>query len=128
MRGGGSPPSEVQIWRNTGRADSYTKVASTLLLNTGGLSGDSPNVCEYTPSTPVEFQEGDILGVYLNNDSSVVVYYQDSTGPTNFRHSSLLGSAPSNLIDPMLAAEYDYPLVTVEIGELFIIKVIPGFG
>ena len=51
----------------------YTQVASTLLLNqTGNQTGD-PNVYEYTPSPPVEFQVGDILGMYQNNDSSVVV-------------------------------------------------------
>ena len=37
MGGGGSPPSEVQIWRNMGaRSDSYTKVSSTSVLNQSG--------------------------------------------------------------------------------------------
>ena len=115
MGSGGSPPSEVQLWRNMEGADSYTRVAFTALLNqTGNVTGD-PNVYEFTPTPPVVFQEGDILGVYQYEDSSVVAYYQESTGPENFSHSNSLGSAPSNLIAPVLAAEYDYPLVTVEV-------------
>ena len=111
--GGSSPPSELQIWRRTGQ--DYTKVGSTQL--TAQNPNDS-NVYEYIPSSPLGFQEGDILGVYQRDGSSIVPYYQESTGPENFRQSSLANSAPNSLTAPPLATDqYDYPLVTVEIGK-----------
>ena len=111
--GGSSPSSEIQIWRKSG-ADSYTKVASTQL--TAQSTTSNPNVYEYVPSSPLGFQEGDILGVYQREDSNVVPYYQESTGPQNLRQSGLVNSAANSLTAPPLATEYDYPLVTVEIG------------
>ena len=111
--GGFSPPSELQIWRRSGQ--DYTKVGSTQLTAQSPTS--DPNVYEYIPPSPLGFQEGDILGVYQRDGSSIVPYYQESTGPENFRQSSLANSAPNSLTAPLLAAEYDYPLVTVEIGK-----------
>ena len=73
---------------------------------------------EYVPSSPLGFQEGDILGVYQREDSTVVPYYQESTGPQNLRQSGLVNSAANSLTAPPLATEYDYPLVTVEIGMI----------
>ena len=109
---GSSPSSEIQIWRRSG-AHSYTKVASTQLTT---QSINNSNVYEYVPSLPLEFQEGDILGVYQNENSIIVPYYQESTGPQNLCHPDHLVSAPSTLVNPTTASAYDYPLVTVEIG------------
>ena len=111
--GGSSPPSELQIWRRSG--SDYTKVGFTQL--TAQNSTNNSNVYEYIPSPPMEFQEGDILGVYQRDESSIVPYYQESTGPENLRQNGLVSAAPVNLTAPSLAAEYDYPLVTVEISE-----------
>ena len=113
--GNSSPSSELQIWRRSG-ADSYTKVASTQLTAQSPINNS--NVYEYVLASPLGFQEGDILGVYQRENSSVVPYYQESTGPVNLRQSGLLNSALNSLTAPTLATEYDYPLVTVEIGEL----------
>ena len=114
--GGGSiPPSELQIWRRTGQ--DYTKVGSTQLTAQSPTS--DPNVYEYIPPSLLGFQEGDILGVYQRDGSSIVPYYQESTGPENLRQNGLVSIAPNSLTAPPLAAEYDYPLVTVEIGEFF---------
>ena len=111
--GDSSPPSELQIWRRSG--SDYTKVGSTQL--TAQNSTNNSNVYEYIPSQPLGFQEGDILGVYQRDGSSIVPYYQENTGPENLRQSGLVSSAPNNLTAPPQAAEYDYPLVTVETGE-----------
>ena len=110
---GSIPPSELQIWRRTGQ--DYTKVGFTQLRAQN--STNYSNVYEYIPPSPLGFQEGDILGVYQRTGSSIVPYYQESTGPENLRQSGLLSSAPNSFTAPPLAAEYDYPLVTVEIGE-----------
>ena len=115
--GGSSPSSELQIWRRSG-ADSYTKVASTQLTAQSPTS--NPNVYEYVPSSPLGFQEGDILGVYQREDSSVVPYYQESNGPKNLCDSNLPSSAPDLITSPSIAEEYIYPMVTVEISKLII--------
>ena len=99
---------ELQIWRNAG-GTSYTIVNfSQLPSNT--LSG---TVAEYNLSTPLEFQEGDILGVYQpqSQDSALVVYYQQRDGPVNFEG----GSRALPTVTLKTPHNYDYPLVTVEI-------------
>ena len=114
--GGSTPPSELQIWRRSG--SDYTKMGSTQ-LTAQSPTNDDPNVYEYTLSMPLEFQEGDFLGVYQRDGSSIVPYYQENTGPQNFRQSGQANSAPNSLTSPPLAAEYDYPLVSVEIAGKF---------
>ena len=102
---------ELQIWRNTGGA-SYTK-AGFSLLPSNTLSG---TVAEYPLSTPLEFQEGDILGVYQParfQNSALVVYYQERDGPVNYEEGI---SALSTVTLGSPGIQYDYPLVTVEIS------------
>ena len=106
---------ELQIWRNNS-GNTFTKISSSLLIpNEIG----NANVHEFTPNPPLMFQDGDILGVYQPEDSQsqLVLYYQDNTGPVNYRQSGFVnnplssftysGSTPAN--------EYDYPLVSVEV-------------
>ena len=101
---------ELQIWRTTGE-NSYTK-ANFSQLPSNTLSGA---VAEYTLSTPLEFQEGDILGVYQpkNMESALVVYYQERDGPVNYEEGN---STHSTVTLETSNNEYDYPLVTVEIS------------
>ena len=115
--------AELQIWRrsNVGQ-NNYTLVGSSVLpVSIRGFAG----VYNYTPNPPLEFQEGDILGVYQRSGGGggrVRVYYQETTGPANYQYST------GNNVDPplgievltgpsLVANQYDYPLVTVEIGE-----------
>ena len=110
--------TEVQIWRrNVGSENEYTKIGYSILNST---DPDNDNVYEYIPDPPLEFQEGDILGVYQRwGGGRMRVYYQETTGPENYRHSSNLNidpPAPSTLTGATLVvSQYDYPLVTVEI-------------
>ena len=113
--------AELQIWRRSNMGqNSYTLVGSSVLpVSSNSFVG----VYNYTPSTPLEFQEGDILGVYQYSGSDrIQVYYQETIGPANYRYSSDLSMTPplgiETLTGPSLVKEeYDYPLVTVEIGE-----------
>ena len=113
---------ELQIWQKIGGA-SYTKAKSSSISNNIPTSGNY-NIVKYAPNPPLEFQEGDILGVYqpYHRLSALVVYYQESDGPVNYEE----GSYPLNtatLDTP--GSQYDYPLVTVEISTgipLIIIK------
>ena len=101
---------ELQIWQKTGR-NSYTKEGFSLLPFSTLVS----NVAEYTLSTPLEFQEGDILGVYQPkyDKSALVVYYQERDGPANYEQGK---NPPSTVTLSGNPNDYDYPLVTVEIS------------
>ena len=117
--------AEVQIWRkNAGSENDYTKVGFSVLSAT---DTDNDNVFEYMPVPPLEFQEGDILGVYQRRGNNrLALYYQITTGPANYRNPDNIDTippAPATLNGAVLVAQYDYPLVTVEICEsiLFLI-------
>ena len=113
---------ELQIWRNTG-GTSYTKASFSVLPFSTLVS----NVAEYTLSTPLEFQEGDILGVYQPRrlDSALVVYYQECDGPVNYQEGS---NSLSTVTLDTPGNQYDYPLVTVEISTGTIIWMIWSFS
>ena len=83
--------------------------------STSNFSG----IVEYMPNPPLEFQEGDVLGVYQPeaDQSKSVVYYQRSTGPSSYGY---IGDAPRNSIslnDDYKFTKYDYPLVNVEVTK-----------
>ena len=82
------------------------------------------NLHEHIPNLPLEFQEGDILGLYKPIDSiGMELYYQKFDGPVNFKLNNDDNTA---IIETLRPARYDYPLVTVEIAThaSFIIPVI----
>ena len=100
---------ELQIWRNTGGSN-YTRIGFSR-LPAGPLVS---NTTEYIPNPPLEFQEGDILGVYQprNDDSTFVIYNQEFNGPANYRE----GSSPLSTVTLGSPDFYDYPLVTAEVS------------
>ena len=102
---------ELQIWRQNGGA-SYTK-ANFSLVPSDAIATN--NVVEFVPNTPLEFQEGDILGVYQprRQDSALIVYYQERDGPVNYLEGN---SALSTVTLRNSDDDFDYPLVTVEIS------------
>ena len=113
--------AELQIWRRSnGGQNSYTKIGFSVIPTS---VSDNNHVYEYIPNPPLEFQEGDILGVYQRNgENRTGVYYQETTGPRNYRPPSNSNDvdppAPDTLITvTLVSSQYDYPLVTVEIGE-----------
>ena len=108
----GSLP-ELQVWQSAGRS-SFTKRNFSIFSITNVPPFN--NVYEYMLTSPLEFQEGDILGVYQpgRRDSQLVVYYQEDDGPDNYRQNGL--DAALSTFTLMDARDYDYPLVTVEIS------------
>lgn len=116
---------ELQIWRrNSNGVNNYTKVAYSILQASNvNIDTTSSNVYEHTANPPLAFQSGDILGVYQRSGGSrTSVYYQETTGPTNYHLSSKLNIDPPvpNILNNavLVSDQYDYPLVTVEISEL----------
>ena len=76
------------------------------------------NLYEFIPQTPLQFQEGDIFGVYadVNNGSGLTLYEQRESGPTNLRISDSLNSPPSTISEILITVGNDFPMVTVEIS------------
>ena len=117
---------EIQIWRRVERND-YTKIGSTVLSTEA--TQPTANVFEYAVS-PLMFQEGDILGVYQprEEDSQLVIYYQENSGPLNYRQSGNVNTPPSHIVysGAPPPGGYDYPLITVEIDTGRLIAKKPG--
>ena len=108
-----NPPklTELQIWRNT-EGTSYSKINCFSPLSHSTLNG---NVAEYNLSAPLEFKEGDILGLYQpqRQKSALILYFQEYDGPANYEE----GPNPRSSVSLSGSPEsYHYPLVTVEIS------------
>ena len=104
--------SQIQLWRRGASNDYHRVGASILTLN----QTSHPDVHEYTPNPPLEFQEGDILGVYQpNNDDNVLqLYYQEYTGPFNYLMTyNTNPPPPSSLALVTPTTQLYYPLVSV---------------
>ena len=105
----------LQIWRRVRGTNFYTQVGYSRLDTSKNYN--SSVVVEYIPNPPLEFQEGDILGVYQPNPdlSKLVFYYQRNTGPSSYGY---VGDAPPtsmSLSNDVMFTKHDYPLVNVEV-------------
>ena len=109
---------ELQIWRKR-EGNTYTKVYFGLLSSS---NNDSSTVREYILNPPIEFQEGDILGVYQPQEdrSDLLIYYQDNDGPNNYAIDTDVSLSSFTLGN--IDKKHDYPLVTVEVSQTTGIK------
>ena len=116
---------ELQIWRQLG-PNNYNKIGFSS-VNAGTMNGT--NLYEFTPQIPLEFQEGDIFGVYAGhpdgNNVGLVLFEQKESGPINLRIRSSLNSPPSTITQMLITVNNDFPLVTLEISKssLFLFKI-----
>ena len=109
--------SHLQIWRQLG-PNNYNKTGSSS-VNADTMIGT--NLYEFIPQTPLEFQEGDIFGVYAGhpdgNNAGLVLFEQKESGPINLRISPSLNSPSSTITQTLITANNDFPLVTLEISK-----------
>ena len=106
---------ELQIWRSSGDS-TFERLNSTVISI---ASKEDDDVYEFPVATPLPFQPGDILGVRQpdKGDSRLQVRY-DRGGDLVYYAT---GADENNVFDISGATtSTDIPLVTVEIGELFI--------
>ena len=115
---------DLQVWRSTGE-NVYTRVGSTTL---NFASESATGIYEFTPSEPVEFHNGDILGIFQpsNSNSRLRLFYEENNGPTNYYEET-----HNNDVDPpsdtftitegMTSTQNDLPLITVEISKLLVL-------
>ena len=75
--------TELQIWRSSGNG-SYTKVGGTRIME-GNITHpyEGIQLYEYPLSSPLPFQEGDILGFYIPSES---IYSSQFRLPLEFRY------------------------------------------
>ena len=111
--GMGSGNADLQIWHQT--TGGYTKTGSSS-VNASTMIGT--NLYEFIPQTPLQFQEGDIFGIYISNGS--FLYRQQESGPLE-RYRS--GNSLSMITESALSSipHNSFPLVAVEISKIIII-------
>ena len=79
------------------------------------------NLYEFIPHTPLQFQEGDIFGVYSDRTDGKRLFLneQKESGPINLKIASSLDYAASTISETLIVANNDFPLVTVETSMHF---------
>ena len=107
--------SQIQLWRR-GASNDYYRIGTSLLIPNETIH---PNVHEYIPNPPMEFQEGDILGVYQPNehDNLLKLYYQEYTGPINYLTSNINPPPPSWFAVDTPTTQLYYPLVSAIVSK-----------
>ena len=112
---------ELQVWRNIGN-DKYQKMNGTVITT----PTESPNrIYEYDNFSPIPFQAGDILGVFLPRDKEarLCLLSETTDSPTNYylTTANMDSESPFDTIDiqstQSLMSQAYHPLVSVEIGK-----------
>lgn len=109
---------QLEIWRiQSAGSNVYNRVGSTL---TNGMVENTNGIYEFVPSPPLNFQSGDILGIFNPANSRLAIYYVDTIGPPNYRISVGTSTTPSTdqfTISGNTASQNDMPLITVDTSE-----------
>ena len=104
---------EPQIWQKVGPKN-YIKRGSSSLEN---ITMISTNLYELIPQPPLQFQEGDVFGIYIPNESetTLILYALLWTG----RQMLLCNAAggPMMEINERVQTRAIFPIVSVEISE-----------
>ena len=122
---GGQHYPELQIWRPSG-GTTYQRVNSTTI--SAAMERDD-DVYEFIPDPPIPFQPGDVLGVfqpsrnnsrlqvdYDNRGSSVYYYIETDEDQVVSLHTTF------DISHEDVETQTALPLVSLEIGELYIIQ------
>ena len=98
----------------------FTKVGNTTLRVEGG--SDSVSYYEYSLTTPLNFQAGDVLGIFQPDGgrNRLGVNFLPGVGPRNYYEtltSNDIVEPPSDMFTLGAVFQNDLPLVAVEISE-----------
>ena len=113
----GSGNADLQIWHQT--TGGYTKTGSSS-VNASTMIGT--NLYEFIPQTPLQFQEGNIFGIYISSGS--FLYRQEESGPLE-KH--VPGNSLSTITESTLSlitSNNNFPLVAAEISKIIIIYIL----
>lgn len=106
---------QLQIWRRSPGTDMYTLVDSTPTM---GATENTSEIYEFVPSSSLQFQQGDILGVFNPDKPRLGIYYVERIGPANYHTGA--GGSPSNgpfTINSNTRFQSDLPLIAVETSK-----------
>ena len=129
---------ELQLWREIGN-DTYQKING---INITNETQSDDGVYEYDNFSPIPFQAGDILGVFVprKEESKFRLRSEGGRGPTNYfiNTSHDVTISPYDTIylkqeAPQIQSEVYHPLITVEISEciyqeFLLINIITQYG
>ena len=109
---------ELHIWRPSG-SSLYQKVNGTII---SFLSKEADRVYEYTVDPPLQFQPGDILGLFHPDSSDTILRLDYVTDSTSVYYSQYLSISESgnSLFDingTNVKSERGTPLVSAKIGK-----------
>ena len=107
----------LQIWRQVDKTAYVNSQSTSLFISYE--SRDRANIHIVNANPPLRVEEGDILGIYQPPESSVIVYYQETSGPINLAmdrvfSSTSSGPAPTSVFGLVTAQANDWPLITIE--------------
>ena len=113
------PFPELQLWRTTDGTN-YFKANFSLISTVLNITSNA-NVYEYNLESPLEFQEGDVFGLYKpkEGDSAINVFLQDNSGPYAFGQRSGANSALSEVmvVSTTPLDENVFPMVSVVVSK-----------
>ena len=121
---------ELQLWRKNGN-NTYQKISGTL-FSVETQSDDG--VYEYDNFSPISFQAGDILGVFLPQQwkRKLEPGSEDGHGPINYYFETdydvTLSPYETIYLDQQIQSDVYHPLVTVEISECTKSCLVLNFG
>lgn len=106
---------ELQIWRNMGN-DIYQKINGTVIeISMTNLD----KIYEYD-DTHIPFQTGDILGVFVPQNSLVSILSESLDSPLNY-YLPIMQESPDDIINlqstTQLMSQGYHPLISVEYGD-----------
>ena len=105
---------ELQIWRKHGD-NNYTKVGFS---SVNPSTSSSDNVYELLPQNQVKFQQGDIFGIHVPQNSQSclrLLHLRQNNGPINQYVST--NDALTEITQALTSDENGFPLVTAEISK-----------
>jgi len=111
---------DLQIWRSNG-TNMFTKVGNTTLRVEGG--SDTVTYYEYNLTTPLNFQAGDVFGIFQpdKGKNRLRMYFQSGVGPQNYYETldnNDIVEPPTDMFTLGTVFQNDLPLITVEICKL----------
>ena len=113
------PFPEVQLWRTTDGTN-YFKSSFLLLSAPPNNSQNTDNVYEYVLEPPIEFQSGDIFGLYKpkENMGMLNIFLQEHSGPFAYGQQKGASAAFAEIrVEPTMPLDQnDYPMVSVVIS------------
>lgn len=113
---------ELQVWRSN-VSENVTFIRTTTSVVNNFNATDDKNVYEYIPKSPLEVQEGDILGFFQPEQSMLNMYVQPNGGPLNYGASNMLSSSLTVInLESSLLNQNDYPLISAVISKSAIVS------